>query len=1175
MALRVGIVQLEYRPYFILGTRNCFGEPLLRDKKETALWQAMEGQDVCLAVEQCCEARVKRIIAATIRAAKKLALDVLVFPEYAVPPSCLDDLATCSQDVQCMIVPGSHTIQLDASAVERAYRNNDQIRDAVTGLLPASPGSYVAVSPVLLPDKTVRIIKKHQASKYEDGLTGLTGTFETQEVSVKGKPVKYVAFICSDALNFSVADIVGPRKGTLLFVIARTPDDPGFAACAELAKKHGLITVYANHALSGGSRVVGAIDPRGQVHWDLDGDGTKPLPPRFEGLLVVSVDPNAGGSPSGEVAVSRAITPEGLYSFVFQRHCPLCERACEHLNASGKLNLAGWDFDPSKVSGLPQFLQERLQLVATRKKAGTAVSMQDEEYLLGAIPIPLTSWEEFDRALVHHAYRRLADKLKAPSKAHLPILKTMELLAQTGVEGDKAPPIPDDTIPVGFSPLEGRDLFLDRETEDSELEKFTKEASKSLCLLLGPPGIGRKSLLQRFLSHKYGHTSKIPVITLSRGPDYADFEELIFAGGSKPASALNNPQSLTSAIEKFVALAAKGGVRAIKVEGWDHIYDPDGQFVTEAASVFAHALADPKIAGGVKVFAVSRWPVQVWSQLGSGLKHIRIKGLDDSVARMLVRELAVALGESHHELTPERVDRLLSLGKGHPLALRLLTSAAVDFGWEELLRGKSLYVAVLPRLIESLMGDFRLTKAESLVACYSALFSESSTPFLLTQASLVSDEELARALSRLERLGLIERSENRVRMHPLISEYFKMQSIEVLGVQPLKQLHSLVTNNLRIELTRQVGSPEFRAKVWKLYVFHALQAGRADEVKQVLRENLLAIKDALFDMIRMRLYEEAEGLATLLNANVKSAWSLGELARIKAYRGKWAEAKDAAEAAINLDRNVVRVFGDLANIALLGGNAHRADEYVQLAQKHGGGGHFLVLLASGRIAEREKREDDAVSLLAAAFSAARGFSQTERSAFFYVRALTRRSECKKSLEVLEAVEAQFSPLSDRLIGLRAQCHVALNELDEAYADLVEQVERGNPELQWVKALLALDTLKKGLLTDAEASKMLSKIQPSLSNPHVVAEVGYLLSTRGAPGEGLRLCRMASRRAPQDMHVRVCLLMALSSAAEKARDENARELEHSLIQEGKLQAYLLLRLDSVHPVAVAFVEKFGA
>ena len=45
MALRVGVVQLEYRPYFILGTRNCFGEPMLRDKKETALWQAMEGQD--------------------------------------------------------------------------------------------------------------------------------------------------------------------------------------------------------------------------------------------------------------------------------------------------------------------------------------------------------------------------------------------------------------------------------------------------------------------------------------------------------------------------------------------------------------------------------------------------------------------------------------------------------------------------------------------------------------------------------------------------------------------------------------------------------------------------------------------------------------------------------------------------------------------------------------------------------------------------------------------------------------------------------------------------------------------------------------------------------------------------------------------------------------------------
>src|SRR5258708_31971296 len=86
---------------------------------------------------------LSRKVEAVLQAAGKLKVDLLVFPEYSIPPQCLPQIAAASKHFGMFVVAGSHLVR---SSIELATFYKTSGLEA----LASHPADFVrnALSPV-------------------------------------------------------------------------------------------------------------------------------------------------------------------------------------------------------------------------------------------------------------------------------------------------------------------------------------------------------------------------------------------------------------------------------------------------------------------------------------------------------------------------------------------------------------------------------------------------------------------------------------------------------------------------------------------------------------------------------------------------------------------------------------------------------------------------------------------------------------------------------------------------------------------------------------------------------------------------------------------------------------------------------------------------------------------
>ncbi len=286
---RVAVVQLDFLPAALSHRRSPLEDPLFRPGEPDGL--APQGEPLSRELAKQLKALRARIratyvrqlqlrIEAVVRAAQRWNVELLLFPEYAVPWELLKPLSRLAPEM--VVVAGSHAVE-PAAIRERVYGALDWHEKVRRG---------EAVSPVLHHGLIKHMQGKLHTSRFEDQLT----SSQTWGLASVGGLGPFGTLICLDFLErqserFTTLAADELRRARFLVAPSLTPLHTvrEFASKAqEEAKRYGRPVLYADGAAGGGSTVFADEGRMSELFGFPDRVGV--LEAGEEGLLVADVD---------------------------------------------------------------------------------------------------------------------------------------------------------------------------------------------------------------------------------------------------------------------------------------------------------------------------------------------------------------------------------------------------------------------------------------------------------------------------------------------------------------------------------------------------------------------------------------------------------------------------------------------------------------------------------------------------------------------------------------------------------------------------------------------------------------------------------------------------------------------------------------------------------------------
>lgn len=291
--------------------------------------------------------------------------------------------------------------------------------------------------------------------------------------------------------------------------------------------------------------------------------------------------------------------------------------------------------------------------------------------------------------------------------------------------------------------------FFGREEELGILKEFVESKNKRIFALKGIAGIGKTTLLTKFVSELKGWE-----ILMYRVCEWSTLrnvlmrlaEFLAFKGRRDLLSYLKSQE--VPNIEDSVAIASRGlsGLKTFLV--FDDVHNANENIVMffRALTESSNALKDSKlvVAGRTIPAFYSRKDVKV----RGAVEEMRLKGLDKEAAKEILRV--------QREGEDRDFSALYKLSKGHPLFLELLA-----------LNGTVSTKTDVKRYIYEEIYS-RLSKGEKKLLGMASVFRYPMKPEIF----LVDEDVDYDVLEELTEKSLIHRSGNACELHELLKEFF-------------------------------------------------------------------------------------------------------------------------------------------------------------------------------------------------------------------------------------------------------------------------------------------------------------------------------------------------------------------------------------------------------------------
>lgn len=294
--VRVGVVQLAYHPVVPVPSPSALEDPFGDPSREvSSLLPAGESsaplhlqrplKELMRRIRDAYLAQTKRKVEAILDACRRWSVQILVFPEYSIPPALLESIARAAPDT--VVVAGTHFVD-DDTLEQRHYEKLGSSADHDELL-------RCAVSPVLHGGRLLALIPKlHPAKPELRFLQPGHGWAPIDLPESFGGPLGVL--VCLDLLQRESdphREHVGPHLSQCRLIAAPSLTGkhtlPEFDAKAqEEARRKGRPVLYADHALGGGSSIY--VDEGREQDLRIFPEHAGYLEPGEEGVVVADID---------------------------------------------------------------------------------------------------------------------------------------------------------------------------------------------------------------------------------------------------------------------------------------------------------------------------------------------------------------------------------------------------------------------------------------------------------------------------------------------------------------------------------------------------------------------------------------------------------------------------------------------------------------------------------------------------------------------------------------------------------------------------------------------------------------------------------------------------------------------------------------------------------------------
>jgi hypothetical protein len=324
---RLGIVQLSMNPAYADEMVSAIQEPAFPEEGEKVGLFTLAGIEEVNELRQKISLRyvdhLNRRLQAFITFAAARAVELLVLPEYSVPPESLPTCRALSDQLGIAIVAGTHVVTTNPACVQ-IYK------DLGISLEPGRTGESQGVKPrqavcvVLLPNAKPLTFAKCTLSKWESSLIPGDHPLHIFTMATKAGQVEVQVLICLEALSDSKTSERKPTRPPLLVIPAFSPTCDPFYSLGNLSLGQGRCTLFANAAEFGGSKAFARAENASL--WFTQADGTKPIPKGSEALVIVEADLERQFETRKSTAVRNAVSDVRLFPSLYPANSSEAER---------------------------------------------------------------------------------------------------------------------------------------------------------------------------------------------------------------------------------------------------------------------------------------------------------------------------------------------------------------------------------------------------------------------------------------------------------------------------------------------------------------------------------------------------------------------------------------------------------------------------------------------------------------------------------------------------------------------------------------------------------------------------------------------------------------------------------------------------------------------------------
>jgi len=344
---------------------------------------------------------LSRKLDAITRFCSSRGVELLVFPEYAIPPECLLALRQLSDELDMGIVAGSHTVTLNQSA-QQVYRELGVGTSGVSSPSGSMPRARQALCVAFVPGGKTSFFTKYARSKWEARLELGSPALHSFQMEASSGVVEVQVLICAEAISEIQPS---PEKHThdrLIVIPAFTPSCEPFYAFAELQLLQGKCTCLANMAEFGGSKIFARCDRTN--FWFTEKDGTMALPPSSEGVLIVEADLEKQFEIRKSTKEHTAVLDVKLYVPLYPLDSNECKQYAETAGVLSKTECSLEEavdyikpFTSLTAKVFPKLLQRKLEHFATCIATTGVVSVEEAREWIRPLTIADTPSTDFTR----------------------------------------------------------------------------------------------------------------------------------------------------------------------------------------------------------------------------------------------------------------------------------------------------------------------------------------------------------------------------------------------------------------------------------------------------------------------------------------------------------------------------------------------------------------------------------------------------------------------------------------------------------------------------------------------------------------------------------------------------------------------------------------------------------